>query len=394
MKKILIPLLIAGMSLSSCGDKTSYESCNENKEISIRVNGINNSEARSRIKMIEFEISRLSSTGNPMLEFQKISRELSELVQNNTDREVGYDAHFLMARLVFEIDKSTFSQTFNLLEKCVFGYPEQEKKFGLSYDALKKISNRFLRERKLIGVSRCYELALLSSYPNKNLSSLRKNLDDILDTDIGGIPLKSSLEQMFNQDGIQTRVDCSINQDYIGNISLFEGNYIAPIPKEFGAALQSPKTELGKIKISPINPEGKIFPNLEIFDVKISKEEWNMNTLLVYKNAKLIDAGEYIDQEGERRMFNGRTEEAREQLCNQISVRLSSRGVAVEEGNIYRYIQGDKYGQKLQGIVYPLFLKKGVRIRDIFNMTEVNPYNWVYRGVNCQGTNALNGLQW
>lgn len=335
------------------------------KGIPIRTNRMSKEEAENKLNFIQFRLSRFPSFENPTEDYHEIKEELLELLKKSDDRGIKYNANFLMAKLVFENKSGTFSEAFSLLERCVFEYSDKEKEHGLVYGALSSISDRFAKEKRLIGTSRTYELAQLSPYLKKDLRHLKRNLDDILDTEVGGLHLKESLKRIFSPDRVEGHA----------SFRMHENKYIAPVPEWYGAALSGPETKLEEVTISST---AKISPRMYIKNVNLVEENETdkPESLFSYHKRRISLSFNSLDVIRNNTGIGNATNFSQKE-----AKKLNSLGVVVREMDIYNYITGHNRYKKVDGYVYHIVVRKGVTIRDFFENSEVNPYNWFYKNV-------------
>jgi hypothetical protein len=374
------------------------------QKMQLSVNKLSREEAKDKANYISFEISKLPSSQNKWAECDRIKDELFGLMKQTDDKEVQYASNFLMSRLIFERDTGTFSGTFDFLEKCVFEYSEQERKFGLAYNALQKIGAKFSEQKRLIGTSLCYELSNLSPYPNKNSSELKKSLDSILNTEIGGLPLSDAFNKMFDYDGGNVRVRMDYIPDARGfkEIDNYRGQYIDPIPEGWMIAMTYPIDELNEVQIvldsasqRYISNPTKKFPSMKLKNVKVNFQGKTPNALFVCGREE-INAKEFVDKSSLTMEFEGRGSDYALRRCEEESARISKQeSVTTSPRSMYDYLVGGALGRtkSFSGWIFPLSLRKNVRIRDFLQIGEVDPYNWFYKGV-ITNTDSLKNLEW
>jgi hypothetical protein len=315
----------------------------DNGELNVNVNKLSKEEAKSRLSEIAIEVSRFPSGNNFLEEFNGIYKDISYVLDNADDRDRRnlYDANFLRARLIFGRDDRTFSGAFDSLEQCIIKYPEQEKQFGLAYNALRKIGDRFSKERKLVGLSLCNELAGFSKYPRKDLSQLRANLDRMLNRNIGGLTLRQALGEMFGGEDSNMRMSVNYYLDFmIPELKKVPVMYSdGSIEMEYAPPVKNSRLvrKLEKVvfevepgcRFNPIYGKRK-FPKIILKDVEVSKKGENPNALLVCETSAGTDF---------------------------------------------------------------LLVRKGTRIKDFLKMAGIDPYHWFYKGAVSK-TDSLKDMEW
>lgn len=391
MKKILRAIVLGASLLVSSPQVTPQDT-----GISIEIKpGITREEAENKINFLNFSISRLFSSGeNRTQKYEEIKKDLLKLLEYSNDRKIQYYANFLTAKITFEKGivglynnpwLEALSETFSSLEKCIFEYPEKEKEFGLAAEALSKISGRFseAKEKKLIGTSRCYELYNLSSYPQKNSRTLKKNLDDILDTEIGGLHLREALNKMFSPDGVRAFAN-------LGRYDIIHGGdrevyIITPLPEGYGIALSRPATQLKEVVISS---EAGIFPKMRMKNLDMDKSKSPFS----YYRCE-INLTNNIKAKSERYggydSLSKRHVEAIKEVSKNWMNELHRQGFIVHEDDIYKYL---RYGERVIGFIHPIVVADGVKIRNLLERGGVDPYNWVYKDI--KGSQSLKDIKW
>jgi len=299
-------------------------------------------EARGKLNSIEFEIKKYSRTGD-FNHYKQIEGALSEVIRRCNDREMLYTATYLNANLVFTRDKRTITPAFSLLEKCIIEYPEQEAIAGLAAEALDKISDRFSSKMKLIGTSICYELHNLSPNSDKNSSGVKRNLNAVLNKNIGGTFAAEAVHTVFTPDGL----NC-----YADNLPALRTNHIT-IKNVSGHPYFA--TELNEPIIISSSSRKPPFP-----EMTIKSPERVFST----KNNP-IDMTSYV-----RENFRNQSDE-------ELSRDIRSKGVrTVSSSMIYRFRKDPSIA--VWGVATELIVKPGITTKNLLEAGGVNPCGWVY----------------
>jgi len=340
-------------------------------------------------------------------EFQTIKRNISEVLTQCDDREALYKANFLMARLMFDFNRTRtrasrslagnskwfkeiiegrmvsddayignpvrrllkgrgfyydFSDTWDYIERTIIEFSEQEEKFGLGFGGLEKMSDAFFEIMKdpndsnkevvksFLDISRCYELANeYSKYPQKDMTKLKRNLDNYLDIWFNPVNLGKVLEFMFPETVVAAQ-ECWTYDSWKGyedrpmdlqrelkNDRLY---FITETGRYYMTAWSN---ELRDVKITLDLGKSRPFPNLCFNLIKLNKVKFN-----------------------ETLKYNPGDEEIFYKIENRLSTPFEE-----------------------------ILIKQGVKIRDFLRKGGVNPYDWCYnKSSQTKTATELGGEKW
>jgi hypothetical protein len=312
-------------------------------------------EAQGKIEIIKLEINK----GTYVDEYRAYKRgtisSLNDILERCDDREMLYRANYLSAKnsKLYNYEYGPFSY----LEKCLFQYSEQERKFGLVSKAATKIIKELAERRypQFTLVSKAQELYDKSPYYKKDIIEeiiTRGYLNGILNQNIGGLPLGKAAEKIFENDKLFFKME---GIDQMGELIFYATN-----PPENTINLSENASHYytlpyyGTVGLRVRNTS-KPFPK----KIEIPNTPANFDAKKAYANVNSFVR-----------------EQLKKSSIEDIQTELKRRGFKVHKSEIVALEHGN-FAIEYQE-VRELYTKPGMTIKDFLILGGVDPYDWVY----------------